>query len=471
MDKKYGKLIVNTGLLTIGSFASKLLGMLLTPLYTAILTTADYGVADLISTTTFLLFPFLSLAISEAIMRFALDRKCDPRSVYTIGITIITCGFLILLSFVPIIKKTTIGQYTVLFVFYYLAHCLFTISGYFVKGLGKIRIYSLAGLLSSAVIIVGNILFLVVFGWGVWGYLFASVLGHLCATLFMFMTGRLYKYVIRPWRVDKGLLKNMMRYSIPIIPNSISWWIANSLDKYMLNHFAGVAQVGIYSVSYKIPTILMTVMSLFMSAWQLSAAEEFEKAGAKQFFANVYDKCVIINCILSTVLIATAKLSGRILFSAGFFPAWEYVPILIIANVFNGLASFMGSVYTSSKKTKMLSLSTMIGAGVNIVINALLIPIYGALGAAIATMVSYIVIWAVRMVDARRVFSFDVNWKRDIALLVFLLVQVVLMEVDQLFTHMCAVVIMLMVLVYFRSQIVQIVQNGLGMLTKKRVPE
>lgn len=469
MQKKYSKLIVNTSLLAIGSFASKLLGMFLTPLYTSILTTSDYGVADLISTTTFLLFPFLSLAISEAIMRFALDKNCDKRSVYTIGITIVLCGFLILVCAIPIIKVTTIGQYTALFIAYYLMHCLYTITGYFVKGLGQVRIYAMAGLMSSAVIITGNILFLVVFKWGIKGYLFASTLGHAFAALYMFVAAGLHKYVIGPWSVEKSLFKEMIRYSIPIIPNSISWWIANSSDKYMLNYYAGVAQVGVYSVSYKIPTILMTVMGFFISAWQLSAAEEFGKKNTEQFFSDVYDKCFAVNCMLATMLIATAKITGRFLYAADFFPAWEYVPVLVMANVFNGLASFMGSVYTSAKKTKMLSLSTMIGAGVNILINAVLIPEYGALGAAIATMVSYFVIWAVRMLDTRRILRFDVNMKRDIILMVLLLVQVLLMGMDLVVAHLCAAVIMLAVLLYFRSLVFEAVKKGYRMLTKKSI--
>lgn len=352
MKREYKKLLSNTGLLAIGSFASSLLGMLLIPFYTAVLSTVDYGISDLIVTTTSLLYPFTTLAISESIMRFALDKLVDKKSVYSIGLSMIFGGYILLLLCSPIIKRSTIGNYYYYFLLYYISYCVHTVTSYFVKEIEEIKIYSIAGLLNSAIVISCNLYFLLVLKIGIIGYLLSSILGHGLTALFMFISGRLYEYIIPVWKIDGHLFRKMIQYSIPIIPNSISWWIANSSDKYVLNHFVNVSQVGIYSISYKIPTIMMTVMGFFISAWQISAVDDFGTKKSQEFFSDVFRKCFAVNVILASGLIALSKVMGSFLYSSDFFIAWKYVPVLVLANVFNVMASFMGTIYTSAKKQR-----------------------------------------------------------------------------------------------------------------------
>ena len=421
MKKEYKKLINNIGLIAIGSFASSLLGMLLIPFYTAVLSTADYGISDLISTTTSLLYPIATMVISEAIMRFALDKDVNKQEVYSIGISVALTGFLIILLFSPVIKWSPIGAYYGYFLLYYLSTCLYSITSSFVKGLEDVKTYSFAGLMNSVMVIVCNLFFLLGLKIGIVGYLLSSIIRHISAILFMFLRAGLHRYIIPFWTIDWQIMRQMLKYSIPMIPNGISWWIANSSDKYILNHYADVSQVGIYAVSYKIPTIMITVMGFFITAWQISAVEDFGSERSQQFFSDIYKKCFALNALIAATLIAFSKVFAGFLYSADFFAAWRYVPVLIIANVCNGMSSFLGTIYTASKKTKMLSVSTMIGAVSNIVMNFVLIPSMGAMGAAIATALSYAIIWFIRIVNTRRIMRLQLDMKKD-GLLVFLLV-------------------------------------------------
>lgn len=456
MRKEYRKLLTNTGLLAIGSFASSLLGMLLIPFYTTVLSTEDYGTSDLIITTTSLLFPFTTLAISESIMRFALDKGTDRKSVYTIGMGIVVMGFTIVLCVTPFIRRTTIGPYTVFFLLYYLFYCLHTITSYFIKGLEKVSIYSVAGLINSVIVISCNLLFLLAFKWGIVGYLLGSIIGHMSTMLFMFFSAKLYKYIIAPWKIDWTLFKDMVKYSIPIIPNSISWWVANSSDKYMLNYYADVSQVGIYSVSYKIPSIIMTVMGFFISAWQLSSVEDFGTEKSKRFYSDIYSKCFACNLLVAGGLILFSKPFGAFLYSADFFAAWRYVPVLIIANVFNILASFMGTVYTSAKKTKMLSISTLIGASANVLMNLFLIPFIGVMGAALATAASYMIMWIIRVVNTRKILPFPIDYKGNGIMLLLLFLEAVFVYIDTLITHIFAALILVLFLLHYREFLLEI---------------
>lgn len=467
IKREYKKLLSNTGLLAIGSFASSLLGMLLIPFYTSVLSTADYGISDLIVTTTSLLYPFTTMAISEAIMRFALDKHADRKSIYSIGLSMIGIGYIILLLCTPLIKKTTIGEYYTFFMLYYFCYCVHTITSYFVKGIEKIKIYSFAGLLNSIIVISCNLFFLLFLKIGIVGYLLSSILGHGLTALFMIVRGELYKYVIPIWRIDRVLFREMLRYSIPIIPNSISWWIANSSDKYVLNHFADVSQVGIYSISYKIPTIMMTVMGFFISAWQISAVDDFGSQKSQQFFSDIFRKCFTVNVILASFLIAFSKVIGTFLYSAEFFVAWRYVPVLVIANVFNVMASFMGTIYTSAKKTKMLSISTLLGAMINIIMNFLLIPTIGAMGAAIATAFSYFVMWIIRMINTRDIMRLTYNIKKMWVLITCLLIEVILVSTDEILTHIGSYCIFIIILILNKNAVVEVVYMIMKALLSK----
>lgn len=451
MQPEYKKLLKNTGLFAIGTFATSLLGLLMTPLYTSILSTADYGAADLITVTTSLLLPLLTFAVYEGILRFSLDQKADYRTIYSLGISLVAGGTVIVALFIPLIARTTIGHYKWFFLAY-VATCSFhTITSYFVKGLERIRTYTIGGVIGSVVVISCNLFFLLYLKIGVYGYITSLILGHLIPTLYFFFKEHLYRYLTFPTKIDKKLIRQIFIYSIPIIPNGISWWIANSSDKYILNHFADVSQVGVYAVSYKIPTIMMTVMGFFVASWQLSSVENFGSERSKAFFANIYNKYVLISVLLASLLILTAKPFASFLYAKDFFVAWRFVPVLVIANIFNILSSFMGTVYTGAKKTKMLSFSTMIGAGSNILLNFVFIPLWGAMGAALATAASYAIIQLIRMIHSRQILTFEVNYKRDAMLFLILMIQTCAVLIDEWWSIVASLALTMILLYLSRS--------------------
>ena len=418
-------------LLTIGNFASKLLSFLLVPFYTAILSTAEYGTADVLTTSVNLVLPIFSLMIYEAVMRFTLDENSDKKQVFSIGLYTTIIGCVVVLTGAQFLRFfDSARSYVWQFVFYYMSLVIYNLVLQFVKGIEKISVYSIAGVINTFVYIGCNILFLLVFHWGIKGYLTAFIVGHTVSALYAFIAAKVYHYVIRYGKVEFALLRKMVNYAAPMIPNAISWWVSNSSDKYILIYFWGVAVNGIYSVAYKIPSILTIGISIFIGAWQISAVDNFGSEESKKFYSDIYDKYESLLYIGAAFLIGVVQILAKCLFSNDFYFAWVYTPVLICASVFNSLASFYGSIYTSSKKTGMLFYSTLIGAGGNIVLNFLLIPSLGAMGAAIATMVSYIIVWVVRAIHSRKLFTFDLSIKRNIIIYLILGIEVVLISAD-----------------------------------------
>ena len=428
--KSYKKLGKNILLLTIGSFASKVLTFLLVPFYTAILTTAEYGTSDLITTSVNLVLPVFTVLVYESVMRYALDNR-DGKQVFSIGLYITIFGCIILTCFSPLLLLfKDIKNYIWLFVLYYSTLAIYNLVLQFVKGIEKVVIYSFAGVLNTLIYIGCNVLFLLVLDMRIEGYLLAAIIAHMVSAIFVFIVAKLYKVILPFKMINKNQGKEMLRYSAPMIPNAISWWISNSSDKYILTLFCGVAVTGIYSVAYKIPSILTMLVSIFISAWQISSVENFGSDESKKFYEDIYDKYESLLFLVAAFLIAFTKIFAELLFSNDFFEAWHFVPVLIYAFVFNSLASYYGSIYTAAKKTKMLFYSTIIGAGMNIVLNFSLIIPFGAQGAAIATAISYFVVWLVRLIDSKKILKFKVHWKRDLVAHCVLIVLIVCLCID-----------------------------------------
>lgn len=464
----YKKLGKNVVLLTIGNFASKVLTFLLVPFYTAILTTAEYGTADLITTTVNLILPFFTILVYESVMRFSLDNGCDRSQVFSIGFYITLIGCLVLVGCSPLLLLIDkLKDYIVLFVLYYVTMSFYNLVLQFTKGIEKVHIYSLAGIINTIIYLLCNIIFLLLLDMRIEGYLLAAIIGHSVSAVFAFLAVKGYRYILPVNRLNKVQRKEMLRYSLPMVPNAVSWWVSNSSDKYILTFFWGVAASGVYSVAYKIPSILTIFVSIFISAWQISAVEDFGSEESKNFYEDTYSKYELMIYLIASCLIAITKPLSRILFAKEFFVAWKYVPILIYAFIFNSLASFLGSIYTSAKKTKMLFYSTIIGAVFNIVFNIILIPIIREFGAAIATAASYIVVWLIRIIGSNKFFPIKVNWIRSLFANLILIGAIVCISIDFNPYYICSILIIVIMTFICRSIIKDIFKVLLKVKNKK----
>lgn len=454
----YKKLGKNVLLLTIGNFSSKLLSFLLVPLYTAILTTSEYGTADLITTTANLLMPIVTLSIFEAVLRFSLDAEEDRSQIFTIGLYITVIGIIVISCALLFARSVdSLKPYVLYFALYYASLAFYNLILQFIKGIEKVAIYSIAGVMNTFIFISCNIVFIVILRIGVRGYLLSFILGHTISALYAFLSSKSYNYIVSFLRIRFRIFLNMLRYSFPLIPNSISWWISNSSDKYILTFFYGVAINGTYSVGYKIPSILTITISIFISAWQISSVEEFGSKKSMKFFSDVYDKYECLLYLGGSVLIGFTKILATFLFQKEFLAAWVFTPILICASIYNSLSAFYGTIYTSSKKTKMLFYSTLIGAGANILLNFSLIPRFSAIGASLATMISYMIVWIIRFFDSRKIMKFHINVCRNALIHGVLLAETALICLDINPFYSVSMISVLLIIVLCKNSIIDAV--------------
>ncbi len=412
MDK-YKKLLSNTAILGLGTFGSKILVFLLLPLYTACLSPDEYSWADLITQSANLLMPILSLGICDAVFRFTMDRELDKKKVLNTGIYVILGGLAVSLVLFPLLNLIEyFNGYMWLIILYAMSANFHSILAQYVRAKGMTAFFAGQGIFATALTIGLNILFLVGLNIGLLGYVLSVVISDaLSAFLIIFVIRKDFSLLVRNF--SGKLAKVMLKYSIPLIPTTVFWWITNVSDRYMIKGFLGDEINGFYAVAFKIPTILILLSGIFIEAWQFSAVteqDETKKGERAVFFGSVFDSFQGLLFISAAALIAFSKVFSKILFAEEYYTAWQYMPILVAATVFSSLVTFMGSVYLVDKKSVRSFVTSMIGAAINIILNLLLITTpLGANGAALATFASYFVVFVIRALNTRRLIRFNLH--------------------------------------------------------------
>lgn len=446
---KYRYLIKNVGLLTLANFATKLLQFFLVPLYTNILTTTEYGTYDLFNTTVGVLLPILTLNIQDAVIRFALDKKYKREAVVTIGIRYLLISNIIVaagLGVNYIFGFSALGkQYAIFFFLMFLTQSLSGIVTCYIRGTDKIADLSISSVIASAVTIGLNILFLITFRWGLVGYFLANVIGPLVQSFYLAIRGQMFKKTHLTQRYETER-KDMLAYSRPLIANALAWWVNNASDRYVVIFFCGLAANGVYSVASKIPSILNVFQTIFNQAWELSAVKDYDSEDKSGFFTNTYKAYNCLMTIVCSLIIVADKILARILYAKDFYVAWRYVPWLTIAILFGALSGYVGGFFSAVKDSKVFAISTVVGAVSNIILNIIFTPIMGPLGAAIATTICYVEVFAVRYIQSKKYIKLRINFIRDIISYVILVVQAIVLLAVQ---HRVALYGILMVLFVF----------------------
>lgn len=299
-------LLKNMGILTISNFSSKILVFLLVPLYTTVLSTAEYGAYDLAVSTATLFYPILTLNIVDAVMRFLMDKDYDKKSIAGIGLKFLSIS-IILFAFGMYILNVTklwpdINGLEIYIFLYYFFYVLNQFLIQFAKGLEQVKEMGIAGVVSTLVMLLTNILFLLVFKCGLSGFFWANILAQGISALYIAIRIQILSY-IEFKRVDKVLQKEMLIYSIPLIASVIGWWVNSTADKYVVSFILGVSANGLLSVSYKIPQILNTIQSIFIQAWQISAIKEYGDNNTARFYGNTFTIINLLMCIVCSWLI------------------------------------------------------------------------------------------------------------------------------------------------------------------------
>lgn len=410
-ENKYKRLFSNTLIFTVGKFVSKLIVIFMLPFYTSYLTSAEYSTADLITNLCNLLIPMACLGVSEGIFRGAAAKNVDKESFFTNGTLLMLIGGAVFLALSPLLNLFEyFTDYIWLIILYVLASNIHSVCSQYVCAIGRTKLFAGQGVLNTMLTVCLNILFLVGFDMGINGYVLSIVLADFLSTLFLVFAARLYR-AFDVKKIDKAVLKDLLRFCLPLIPSTVFWWITGVSDRYMVAYFCSDEMNGLYAAAYKIPTLLTYVVVIFNDAWKLSAvAESDNREECAKFYSGVFKYYIAVMFAGGGILAFGAQIFAKILFAESYFAAWVFIPILSAATVFTALDTFLGSAYFTVKKTGMSFWTSLIGAVLNIALNIILIPskgpLGGAIGASIATFVSYFAVFIIRALTMKKFIPF-----------------------------------------------------------------
>ncbi|MBK0371291.1 lipopolysaccharide biosynthesis protein [Flavobacterium agrisoli] len=407
-------LLKNTLIYTAGNFGAKILSFLLIPLYSYFLTKSQLGMYDLIITSVQLLLPVVSLQMNEAVYRWLLDcgddinlkRKVLKQSAFIMGCTFVVVQVLILIvrqyHEIPHIKE---------FSFLIFTSSILPFLQQITRGVGKTKLYSLAGILNSIFIFGITILFLYMpwFEDKVQGIFYSLIIANVLTSLFLFVSSNIYFRGFFETELDFELQKSLIRYSLPLVLNTLSWWVINASDRYIILEFLNIEDNGIYAISTRLPSLLTIINTVFMLAWQdLVISDKNDK---NPIYSKVFNNYISFNLTLTLILIAANPLICHVLFDINFFESWKYAPFLYLGSCFSSLSGFLGAIYLKSKQTKGILITSAIAALINIIISAGLINLIGLHACVLGTFFSFLTMFIIRYKQTVKVIQLNLNVK------------------------------------------------------------
>ena len=415
------RLFKNTVILMLGLILPRMVALINLSLTTHNISESAFGDYNIMSNIVLNLFiPLLTLSIEEGIFRYLIDSN-EKKASYYISTGLAYLSFIALLALIGLsfFSFTGFGGQTRFLVAEFAAvQIIITFLRPISRGLGLNKAYSTAGILTSIINLFLTYIFVVLRGLGTEGLLLAVTLADGFGVIYLLIATKIRK-LYNTAHIKLEVFIKLLKYSLPLIPNMIAWYIISLSDQLIIRGILGSAHVGIYATATKIPNILSLVYNGFSLAWTESATRSLNDQDFKKFYSKMLFNLLRVLTAGLVGLIAFSPIIFNILISNRFFEAYQYMGLLIVATFLSCISSYYGSLYIAAKAPKGISSSSIIAAIVNVVVHFALINWLGIYAAVISTVVAYIVIVAYRVVDIQKNY-FKLMYYKNLNITIFL---------------------------------------------------
>lgn len=401
----------NTAILTIGKLCTQGINFFLLPLYTAVLETSEYGTFDLMVTYGTLLLPLVGMQMDQGLFRHLLECRDDKDKQTQIFTSVLISDVIQIMIYsiivlgIGIIAK--IKHYPFL-IAYVCLHVISSLLMQFVRGLGKTKVYAVSSFISASTTVALNAFFLVVIKLGLEGLFISTLLATLISISYMIIQIKAWNYV-RLVRFSKEILKKIRNYSLPLIPNNLSWWVVSVSDRTIVSYILGVAVNGIYTVSNKFSNLFITFYNIFNLSWTETVSLHFQDEDRDIFFSKMITTMFNLFSCACFGIIAIMPFIYPIMINAKYAEGYNQVFILMIAMLFRVVVGLYSCIYVAAKDTKKIATTSIISAVINIVVNLALIFRIGLYAASISTLVAFGTMAIVRYIDINRIIKMKIK--------------------------------------------------------------
>lgn len=463
-------LVKNTIIITIGKVCTQLITFFLLPVYTALLSTEEYGTVDLLNTLISLCLPIVTFQIEQALFRHLIDSRnneSEIKNTITTTLVTITVQSIIYLLLFAIISPFIHNQYK-----YYLATnviaCIFSsIMLQISRGLGDNKKYAVGSFITAFTTVILNVVFIVGFRWGAYGMLTASLIGNIVCSIYIFTSKKVYKY-IKFKLFSKVLLKKLWKYSLPLIPNAISWWIFNSSDRIIVSSVLGIGENGILSAAYKFSSVYITIYNIFNMTWTESASLHINDKDASKFISNTMN--VVLNLFTSICfgIIVLMPFIFPIMINEKFENAYNQIPILMLSSLFNVVVGLLSVIYVAKKDTKAVAKTSIMAAIINLIVNLGLIKVIGLYAASISTLAAYLIMAVYRMYDVKKYVKIKLDIKFILISLLMMILIMALYYINNIYLNIISILcVLIYTFIFNRNSALQIVNMIKNKFLKK----
>ncbi len=428
------EVLINALIYFVGNIGSKLIFIVLLPIYSFFLTKSDMGVYDLMLTAVNISVPIGTLQISQAVYRFLLGDDISvfgKKEIITNGFIVIT---ILLIIFILFLFLVTCAIKSIEYINYYYIIVILTSYFFFfqqvARGNKQTKAYTVSSLINAFNILVFNIIFVWLIKFSIEWVFLSMILSLAVSALYLILKTHVISFIdVSLFSIKKA--KYLIFYSSPLVLNTISWWLISFANKFIIYFYIGLEANGIYAISSRIPSLINLLASIFMLSWQDFIIENKKSNSTLAFSEKLL--FAYSDFIFSVVFlfIPASYLFNEIFISEGFVDSWRYMPFLAVASAFSSLSGFFGAIHLKEKETKQIFYTSFFGGLSSILISVMFISNIGLYSPAIGSMVGFFVVFLMRIISIRSVYPLKVSYIRIIFWLLACFVSFCLLSLNQ----------------------------------------
>ncbi len=414
------RLLREASLYSLSSLLARGFSFITVPIFTRVLSPAEYGALDLLSYFTVLAPLLVGCAVDQAVGRFYLDSDMDAkerRRIASTGlfynvITFAALGLLLLPAADFLARDWLAGQVdagTVRIVLFFMwIQSVFYITNNQLRYMFRARAFALSNIGNTILSTAASFAAIVWLHLGVAGAFLGQAFGQLVfSAISMWLARDCYRLVF-----DLKLLKKMLVYSLPLVPGTLAFFVMQYVDRYVINAVRGLTDVGIYGMGARIASLMNLFLMGFQSAWWPHVMVAFREPDAPARFRRVYELYLFVTMAMLIVLSIFGHEVLLVLTTPVYAAGYIVVPPLVLGAVMASIASYFSYGIQIAEKNHYRMWLNFGALALTVLLNLLLVPRLGALGAALANALCFIALAAGSMAVSQRLYHVPYSWGR-----------------------------------------------------------
>lgn len=407
------KFITDILVYAVGTLGSKLITFMLVPLYTFFVAAEEYGYYDISLSVTLVLMGVVCMQMYDGTFRFLIDAKDDTekKNIISAVYSIVLRNSLVTLGIAYVLSLFYTIPYLWLMVTLLILMGLYEIQTNIYRGIGLNKYFAIAGILTSFLLFILVLIFVVWLRMGILGIFIANILARLLSlSLIELKLGVLKKYLSFK-SVGSGTSSKLLKYSLPLMINGLCWWVINSSNKVFICNYIGLEENGKYAVVVKFASILMILSTIFYKAWQENALQQYNSPDRNKFFSFIFNTFVYGMCCLVMIFCFGLKIIYPWIVDSNYSDNIVYLYPLAFSSMVYCISTFFELGYQCSRNTARSMPSIMIAGGVNLVLNFVLIKLFGTFGIIASSIFCFGILLVYRAIETRRYFKITISLK------------------------------------------------------------